>query len=204
MVLRVGTRARIYSISTGAGCSEERREDASIFPASGGPGQQPGPPVPGQHEGGTHTEGSSHRGTTFNALPSPALQSWDVTASTARMRAALCCPRAPWGHRGSPAPQGSPAPRGHRDSPAPRGLTCPAGTQGLICPTGLTCPVGTHLPHGDTVLTWPAGTQGLTCPTVTHLPLGDSPARPPAPQEEQMTKVTSWKRTRDSSEVSAR
>lgn len=140
MVLRVGTRVRIYSISTGAGCSEERQGDASIFPPSEGPGQQPGPPVPGQHEGGTHREGSSHRGTTFNVFPSPTLQSlpWDVTASTVRVRAALCCPE-------------------------PRGDT------------------GTHQPHGD---------------TGTHLPDHQPP------QEEQMTKVTSSKRTRDSSKVS--
>lgn len=118
MVLRVGTRVRIYSISTGAGCSEERQGDASIFPTSEGAGRQPGPPVPDQHEGGTHREGSSHRGTTFNAFPSPTLQSlpWDVTASTVRVRAALCCPRAPRGH------------------------TCPTGTRGLACPT--TSPAG--------------------------------------------------------------
>lgn len=72
-------------------------------------------PMPGQHEGGTHREGSSHRGTTFNVFPSPTLQSlpWDVTASTVRVRAALCCPE----------------PRGDT------GLTSPMGTQGLTCPT---------------------------------------------------------------------
>lgn len=131
MVLRVGTRVRIYSISTGAGCSEERQGDASIFPTSEGPGQQPGPPVPSQHEGGTHREGSSHQGTTFNVFPSPTLQSlpWDVTASTVRVRAALCCPE-PRGNAGLTSPvgtQGSPAPQGHRDSPA-RPPAPPGGT----------------------------------------------------------------------------